>query len=946
MNRRIVALLASSLVLAMGFGFSCRSGGRDAALDKCNETQSASSAAVPHAAVSASPDHSAAFITLREIGDKACSLPTTVAVVKARNGAKPFEALEAHCNSGNFCDYVDVAPPGADACYVSNDHILASETKARIVPKKEVTASNSPWDGIKKPKYLDRIDAHLHLDDNEETMLRKNGFVVLDRLPYMDYAHAFHDVFQEELPLYVGIDPILHAAFQATDAALGMAEKKRLGPALDKMLAKLSKGLATSKGQYDEVTRKDLDLYLGVAHELNRKSAYEKRPPSIFKQDEAIEAISSFIANRSLASRDIFGRSRMIDASQYAPRGHYDHFDTEFSFQTYYVAMTWLTRFEWNLVSRGSRSSHPGATPDLRETPREARDALALADLFRRSGALTELAEFEEVYGAFGGQREDVGIPELLKLMDTHRIRPVDPNAPEKLKIAIGNGYRRTARMHFMPQGVTDLPAITTIMGARIAPDIAPLERLVHDDLPDRFELGAADVAYVLGHDRALAYLKNDLDTHADLKKALDAARADMEQRTNQSKDVQGAFMGTLLAMAKQPEGLLPSFMRRDAYSDFRMSSAIVGYAQLRHTFVLLSGQGYDSYGCAIPDAYVEPAAPFYAALIKHIEMLQKVTKGGHEGLGRVVKTLSAIAQTELARGAPTSEQATWLSMVAEYVPEGGYSDSGEPPKWTGWYFDMFEDREDGASKAADLIADYFTLTNAGKVAYVGTEGPRLGVFIVDTGGEPRAMVGPVARGYELKAPIAKRLNNSAARKATDKQLLFRDSFAAKPWSEPPLGLGVHVTNCTNDGRLEVRVLLAADKAVGPVTITLLDHHGDPLAPSLTQTVAGDLVVFPFLFPEVPHEEKKDEPQTPQSYEGMYERDIKYLVEAISVRIEDLSHSGLGKGPYDYFTSPSIYYGNTTQDDTNELPARPTGAYSPFVIGGRWHPPPQPSDDW
>ena len=67
--------------------------------------------------------------------------------------------------------------------------------------------------------------------------------------------------------------------------------------------------------------------------------------------------------------------------------------------------------------------------------------------------------------------------------------------------------------------------------------------------------------------------------------------------------------------------------------------------------------------------------------------------------------------------------QRRWLGMAAEITPVGGYGgDSGEPPKYTGWYFDLFPDREIGAQQSVDLVADYFTLTNAGEVRYLGVE--------------------------------------------------------------------------------------------------------------------------------------------------------------------------------------------------------------------------------
>lgn len=943
MSRRFDVRFPALFALVTALGAACHGAGSDAALVKPAKTQPVA-AGTPSASASAKAPapppvekHSRAFSTLREMDEAtACALPIGEPAMKARAGAKPFTVLEGHCTGDYTCDRVDVAPKGADACYVADDNIRAAERKASVVAKGSA-GRNVPWDGLQKVKYLDRIDAHLHLDDAEKALLRKNGFVVLDRLPYLDYAGAFHDVFQEELPLWVGVDSIMQAAFVATDQALGKAEQHRLSPALDAMLAKLQKTLAASKGIYDETTRKDLDLYLAVAGELKKQMQIDEEPTSVLGQRDAVRTVVDAIRDDSagLSPVEIFGRTRMIDFSQLKARGHYTHMDTNSAwfFEPYFRAMMWLTRFEWNLVSRGSRSSHPDASPDPRETPREARDALALADLFRRSGALAELAAFEEVYSAFAGRREDVGIPELLSLMDLNNFTPMTPDAPEKLKLAIGNGHKRTARFHFMPQGVTDLPVITTLFGPRVAPDIAPLERLVHDAMPGRYELGGADVGYALGHDRAAAYLKEDLGKYPNLKGALEAARAEMKAQTSKSNDVAGTFLGAVLSLAEKPKGLFPSFMQRDAYEDMRLSSALMGYAELRHTFVLLAGQGYDSYGCAIPDAYVEPAAPFYDALITHTERLRKVAGGGFDGLLRVLRVLSAISKTELSRGAPTPAQVQWLGMVSEYIPEGGYSDSGEPPKWTGWYFDMFEDREDGAMRNASLVADYFTLTNAGKVAYLGVDGLRLGVFIVDVGGEPRAMVGPVARGYEAKAPIATRLDDEAARNYPDKQFPFRETFAAKPWDDPKLGLGGELFHCIKDGKLEARLVLAADRPLGPITISLLDHHADPIAPSLTKSVDDDLVVFPFFFPEIPW--VREDPQADTFAYG-YKPANRSPVEALSLRVEDLGRSGLGKGSYDWFTSPTVFY------YSSDAPGMRPQMDQRFVLGTDWdYPQPQ-----
>ncbi|MDC3956019.1 DUF3160 domain-containing protein [Polyangium jinanense] len=891
---------------------------------------SASASAATSAAPPKAPSPSELIRSLK--AETACALPTSTPPTTALADLKLFTPVEPRCG-GFDCDFVEKTPKGEDACFISNEAIRRVEPKARAGGAAQKPAS-APWDGVKKPRFLDRIDAHVHLTDVEHARLRENGFVALDRLPYLDYANAFHDVFQEELPLYVGPDPILHAVFRATELSLARIERTRLQPALESMLKKLRKALAASGASIDETTRKDLDLYLALAaaHVPQKTNT----PLSLFGQDNQVEALLSAERDRKLTPVELFGRTRMIDFTQFEPRGHYadntffDQVKMEvWQSDAYFAAIMWLSRLEWNLVSRDSRSSHPDATPDPRETPREARAALALAELAQKSGALAEIGLFEEIYGAFAGRREDVGVPDLLRLMQKGGFTAKDPAAPEKLRLVIGDGFRRTARVHFMPQGVTNLPVISTLLGMRIVPDIAPLGRLVHDDVQGRSEIGAADVAYLLGHDRAATYLKNDLDRFPDLRPALDTARAELATGAAKGRDVQASFLRAILALRKDPEGARPSFMAKDAYADLRLGSALVGYAQLRHTFVLIAGQGYDAYGCAIPDAYVEPLVPFYDALIAHVENLRKVASGGFDGLLRVLGTLRAIARTELARGAPTPDQATWLAMVAEHIPLGGYGgDSGEPPKWTGWYFDMFEDREIGATRAADLVADYFTLTSANQVAYLGADGPRLGVFVVDTGGEPRAMVGPVARGYEIHAPLEKRLDDQTARTHLDKRAPWRESFATAPVPDPSIGLAGNVHACARDGKLEARLVLASDRDLGPVAVTLLDHHGDPLVPALTQDVGAGFSVYSFRFPEIPW--PPPEPTQGQRRASRPRSRASSPVEAIVVRIEDLARAGAGRGAFTRVTSPSVFSG---KDYTPDLPTRPRGTF--FSLGER-----------
>jgi hypothetical protein len=90
----------------------------------------------------------------------------------------------------------------------------------------------------------------------------------------------------------------------------------------------------------------------------------------------------------------------MVDFGAFQPRGRYTG-QTE----GYFRAMMWLSRIEFNLVSRSSRSST--MRPDAGETPREVAVALALVDLAKATNVTNDIAG-SMACGPARGQREDV----------------------------------------------------------------------------------------------------------------------------------------------------------------------------------------------------------------------------------------------------------------------------------------------------------------------------------------------------------------------------------------------------------------------------------------------------------------------------------------------------------------------------------------------------------
>jgi hypothetical protein len=124
----------------------------------------------------------------------------------------------------------------------------------------------------------------------------------------------------------------------------------------------------------------------------------------------------------------------------------------------------------------------------------------------------------------------------------------------------------------------------------------------------------------------------------------------------------------------------------------------------------------------------------------------------------------------------------------------------------------------------ADFIADYYSSTNSGQAAYAGATAPRLGVFVVDTGGAPRAFVGPVARAYEHHGPLAHRLTDEEARALPAVSEPWAASYTTHAPGAPPLAVDAASAGPPHpDGA--VLVQLHSTRPLGRVSLDLLNHH-------------------------------------------------------------------------------------------------------------------------
>lgn len=914
----------------------------------CHETTPGVTAQAPNATTTdagtrAVPSSSAARAELPS-HDAICAMTTTV--TEPNRGAKPFERPDGLCkgyqsNTPEPCgmaDRYDFPPTKGDTCFLAQSNIddaarkTVQGTRAIAAPRLDPTSSMTSmpppaptpvataWDKNRPPKYAAKVDAHLHFTEAERALLAKNGFVVLERRPVHSYVAAYHDVFQEQLPLYVTADSILHAVFRSEDALLEGIERTDL----KKRAVDLVNGLrAALRSVPASEAAEDVDLYLTVAERLmERPSPTSRFPKNDALADDLAHKMDKYGESAGIATVEIYGRKRDIDFSKFAPAGHYAGYRPDdspggkqpaLSFGSYFQVLTWLSRHEWNLVTRGCQSSTPvegGCSPA--ETPREARAAMLVAELVDRANARPHLDRFEQVYSTFGGVRDDVPIASFKKLA-----LPASqaPNAPDALKTAIGAKYVRYAVTHPMPVFPGDhegkLPAIATLIGARVAPDLDPVGSVMRAVYPANLD---ADVfGALLGHDAAArgAARKQGHDVALGLAPKL---RADSAAGSS----LYDAWMTAVLALSTPAEGTLPSFWKTQAHAALRLDSALVGYGQIRHNFVLMSGSAYDSYGCDIPDAYVEPHLPVYEALLKYSERGRAMS--GRDEASRdyftktsaVLRALITIVKHELEGRALTSDEARYLGMVTEYTPDGGYGgDSHGPPKRMGWYYDLFTDRTNLAEKGSDFIGEVATNAHTHYAFMLGAEAARLGVFVVDAGGEPRMMVGPVATGYEARDGLTNpRWTDGDAWKKPH-LADWAKSYTAPAPPEPTVE--GKVEHC-DDGSLR---LFVRASAATEAEITLTDHHGDAASPKTKLAIGPEGAVFAVREGKPKVKPDAGAPRDPMVVAlgfGLGESREPSPFAGLHVRVAPHREGTREIPAYDLVLGPSVYHSGTGED--------------------------------
>jgi hypothetical protein len=628
------------------------------------------------------------------------------------------------------------------------------------------------------PNIQQRARTQLALNQAEHALLDKNGFVIVDRRQFDDtFLGGWLMIFRADLPLYVTADALLHAVHRSYDAILKDIELSILVPATAQMLASIRDRLGGPAGNaLSSQTRGDLDLFTAVALSLLQGTAVD--PVSGADKQEIARWFGRATAAKGLEEASIFGRERLVDFSQFTPRGHYADDDdlgllvTERGILArYFRAIMWLGRTDVLMIETDSAGA-----PALRR--RELELACALHEMLGADGQKA-WGELESTMNTFVGERDAMGPGDVDRLYRDLGIRGLHDLAavPDgKILTTMARGLYGHQRISTQPTFASDPAAAHFSMtGQRYIVDSHAFSDLVYDRVPKRMMPDPLDVAYsVLGNGEAKTLLSDQLAKYR-YDSNLEGVRARVESLGAPFWDssLYNLWLGALRALGPEPGRALPPVVRTPAWKRRILNTQLASWAELRHDTVLYAEQSYTTSQviCSFPDAYVDPYPQFY-------ERLQAFARQGEElvraldfgtntalrdridaffrGLGIVTANLAGMAHREEKGEGPSAGDLAFINRAVseDPPPRSGGCGGGPPAVIRGWYVDLFYAHD--ADRFRPTIADVHTQptdengVGVGKVLHVGTGEPRLMVVNAAHIGPSRLYTGVVSSYFEV----------------------------------------------------------------------------------------------------------------------------------------------------------------------------------------------------
>ena len=635
-------------------------------------------------------------------------------------------------------------------------------------------------------EYFDTISDYLKLTSDEVALLVQHKFMVSERLSFPTILHALDSIYRSDLPVFVSTDCILEAIHRSYDVILKTLEKDLLIPNLGEALDLMAGGILQLQDRYwaDPGTRdalRDADLFVTVARSLLDHVTYN----ATMATQGSVDSLLADIHEEKEIKRPLFSeRDRLLDFSQFTPRGHYiDQWDSE-KFEEYFRAMMWLGRIDFFLTPPPVADEPPWTKEEIR---RMHLGSYLLQELLENTGALDVLEENDRIIRFMVGEADNLtpweysdlikstpGLESATSLLSDEVYDPYyeavstsmlgeqkilsslfvsDPYNPEPMELPVS--YRI-----FGQRFMIDSYVFSNVVFDRITYQGAKIKRLMPDPL---------DVMFVLGNNNAGELLKEEIETYH-YASQLDALRylVDAHDEEFWTQSLYNIWLHSLRQLNFSTSGDEPHyFMNTVAWQQQKLNTQLSSWAQLRHDNLLYAKQSYTGVNlCSFPYGFIEPYPGFYRKIGRFSDQAQiffsdQVEEGSRiasyfETLGTVMEQLSVIAEKELNLEPLNGDEVVFLkSMLSSGT---SYCDG----TLEGWLPSLYFGARIGERlynwETDYNIADVHTQPTdeygniVGKVLHVGTGKVNLGVFLVDHPSDndtPTAYVGPFQSYYE-----------------------------------------------------------------------------------------------------------------------------------------------------------------------------------------------------
>lgn len=657
---------------------------------------------------------------------------------------------------------------------------------------------NTPFNDA---RVFSRIDSFYQLTDYEKQLINKHGFVVSERLKKVSFGQSLLEMFHADLPVFITVDAILHAVHISYDRILMDVEIGYIYNKLNQLLQNLHSNqnlIANKYGSNPQMSEmlKDVDIYLTVARRLLNQNV----SPYYSQNTTKVNEILGLIQNEQPSSYNLFAENcRIIDWSQFKPRGHYANNQQFPQLTHYFRTMMWLGRIELYLLQPSGVDTLL-CFPSYSDVQRQTIDALLIHELINLTNNKPLYDEIEYAIKIFAGDQDNVTVDNITYLKNVLNISDADELLDSIKFKTFQDTLQNQSFAHQLilsqilysnpmsPDSI--VPASSFFLfGQRFVIDSYVTASVVYDRIRYlgqpicRLFPSTLDVLFALGNDASAQLLLNELNEyHYSTNLAALRYLIDNFDEKYWSANLYSNWLKMIREInPPNDRSALPEFMQTAAYWQQKMNSQLSSWTELRHDNLLYAKQSYTGGTvCSFPFSYVEPFPEFYNTIksfalnaknkINALNFSDPIIKlllmNYLDHLFSTTDTLYVIAVKELNGEMFSQQEISFLQrMIYETI-------NGCATEFDGWYPLLFyrddEYLEDSGLMHSDhIVADIHTTPTDcygdmhGWISHVGTGMVNIGIFVTPwVDGELTAFAGPVMSYYEYRTENFLRLTD------------------------------------------------------------------------------------------------------------------------------------------------------------------------------------------